>query len=245
MPFINVNTDALVDYTRKLEQLNRTAFPYAVQNTLNDAAFDMKRNTLPASARQHFITRSATFFKAFSGVQKATGKNVNRMQARVGMSDNGKQSARSAVRNLALQEAGGVIRSGASYLSATRSGNNAKRVTRSNYFEKSRVLGGPFKKNFKSSSARFVASAYAALKTGKRMYINTESGRYLMAVTSIKRLRNEQIKVHSKLLMEDRSDHPANIKPTHFVRDAAAATSRKIPGFYVKQAERQFNRVLR
>lgn len=40
---LNVNTDATVALTNKLEKLHKSAFPVAVRSTLNSAAFDMKK----------------------------------------------------------------------------------------------------------------------------------------------------------------------------------------------------------
>ena len=48
---LNVNTDAVVALTNKLEKLHRSAFPVAVRSTLNSAAFDMKKDTILKSAK--------------------------------------------------------------------------------------------------------------------------------------------------------------------------------------------------
>ncbi len=40
---LDVNTDSAIQLTAKLERLHRSSFPSAVRNTLNDAAFDMKK----------------------------------------------------------------------------------------------------------------------------------------------------------------------------------------------------------
>ncbi|MBL4809315.1 MAG: hypothetical protein JKY43_04565, partial [Phycisphaerales bacterium] len=46
----NVNTDAVVSLTNKLEKLHKSAFPVAVRGTLNSAAFDVKQKSMPAFA---------------------------------------------------------------------------------------------------------------------------------------------------------------------------------------------------
>ena len=52
MAFINVNSDAVVKYSDKLERTTRSAFPVAVRQTLNDAAFADKKR-LPAIAKKN------------------------------------------------------------------------------------------------------------------------------------------------------------------------------------------------
>jgi hypothetical protein len=68
-------------------------------------------------------------------VEKATGFNVNGMQAVVGMSDNGNQSAKTAIKNMEKQESGGRISEGSAYLKDARGGNNSKKVNKSSYFK--------------------------------------------------------------------------------------------------------------
>jgi len=240
---LNINTDGCVVLTDRLERLNRSALPVAVRQTLNAAAFDVKKVTLPKSAENNFIKRSPNFFKIFSKVNKATGFNMRSMKAEVGMTDNGKQSARTAVKNMDVQEGGGSIDSGSDYLKASRGGNNKKKVTRSNYFDKSRIVKGPFKKATTTKS-QFVASAFVAMRENKRMSISTSKGRFLMQVKKVwKYKRRSAVKVSSKLLMKSRSQ--VNIRATNFSKEAAKMTSDKIEGFFAVEAQKQFDRVFR
>jgi len=241
---LNVNTDACVVLTNKLEKLNRSAFPVAVRQALNSVAFDVKNNTLQLSAEKNFIRRSPNFFKTFSKVNKATGFNLNSMKAEVGMSDNGKQSARTAVNNMLKQEEGGVIKEGADYLAASRGNNNKKRVTKGNYFNKSNNLSGKFRQGGTSKS-RFIAAAFASAKQKKKMSFETSRGRFLVQVTSIRKNKKGAIKIRSRLLIKDRSGKPVQITATHFSREAANMSSLKIERFYQIEAQKQFDRVLR
>lgn len=244
MALLFVSTDGLQDMTKKLKEINRSAFPVAVRQALNSAAFDVKKNTLQQSAERNFIRRSPNFFKAFSGVKKAVGFNMNTMKSEVGMTDQGKSSARTAIRNMDKQEIGGEIEDGTDYLKASRGGNNNKRVSKANYFNKNKNLSGAFK-NARTSKSQFIAKAYASFKGKKKMYFSSEKGQFLMQVTGIRKNKKGAIKIKSKLMTKSRSGKPAKIRATHFAREAAQATTLKIEGFYIAEAEKQINRVLR
>lgn len=228
----------------KLERLNRSALPVAIRQTLNDAAFDVKTRSLQESANKNFIRRSPTFFKAFSGVNKAAGYNINSMQASVGMTDQGKASARTAVSHMDIQEQGGAIKTGADYLAASRGGNNASKVRRSNYFDKSKLISGNLTRPGTAKS-NFIAMAFMAKQLKKNISINANSGRYLISVSNITKTRDGAVKINSKLLMKDRSGKPAVINATHFSREAAASTLTKMTGFFIKEAQKQFERALK
>src|SRR5687767_16018423 len=81
---LNINSDAVVKHTNTLEKMHRSAMPLAIRNTLNSVAFDVKKNTMPASAEREFVTRAPNFFKANSRVEMARGWNVDSMQSVVG-----------------------------------------------------------------------------------------------------------------------------------------------------------------
>lgn len=244
MATLDVNTDACVTLTDRLERLNRSAFPVAVRQTLNQAAFDVKQNTLPKSAANNFIRRSPNFFKTFSAVDKATGWNVNTMKSIVGMTDRGKVTARTAVQNMEKQEHGGIINDGSDYLKDARGGNNKKKVAKRNYYNKNNIIRGSFSRGGTAKS-RFIAAAFAAAKNKKMVSFNSGSGRYVMSVTSIKKSRTGDISIKSKLLIKSRRGKPVKITPTHFSQEAAMATRKKVDMFYKKEAEKQFKRALK
>jgi hypothetical protein len=237
---VNINTSAYVVLTDRLAQLSRSALPVAIRQTLNDAAFDVKSKTLDKSASKNFIRRAPTFFRAFSGVNRATGFNIGAMQAEVGMSDMGKPSAHTAIDHMPQQEGGGIIKGGADYLKGARAGSNQKRVTRSNYFDKNKLIKGPFKKKGTEKS-NFIASVYAAAKQKKFLSINTAHGRYLMRVTSVKKTKKGKITINSRLMIKDRK--AVSIRATHFSQEAAMMTYAKLPDFYTKEATKQIQRV--
>ncbi|MFN0254514.1 hypothetical protein [Pedobacter ureilyticus] len=243
MAHLDVNTSAVIRHTERLERLNRSAFPVAVRQTLNDAAFDVKNRTLNKSADKNFTRRSPNFFKTFSKVEKAIGFNVNSMRSIVGMSANGKQSAKTAINNMEKQEQGGRIKEGAAYLKDTRGGNNAKTVRKSAYFASGRKLKKP--RGGRNAKSQFIANAFMSKKQGAKFSVKTNEGRYLIQITSIRRSKNGEIKIKSRALMKERRLKPANIKATRFMSEAADMSSKMIETFYVRNANKQFARVLR
>lgn len=239
---ININTDAFVVLANKLEQLNRSACPVVVRQTLNDLAFDVKNITLQASANQKFIRRSPNFFRTFSAVNKATGFNINGMKAEVGMTDQGKTSARAAVSHMDQQEQGGAIKGGGDYLKGSRNGSLKRRVNTANYFaaQMNNLVTGPGRN--RSAKSAFVASAYVALMQGRSMFINTPKGRFLISVSAISAFtKTKGLKITTKILMMDRKS--VQINATHFSANAAGMTIVKGAGFFQKEAQKQFAKV--
>lgn len=241
---ITVNTDSLVGMQKKLQELNRSAFPVAIRNTLNNSAFDVKQNTLTKSAQKNFPhLKQKRFFKAFSGVEKATGFNIHKMAAKVGMLDMGKASARNAVQNMEKQEIGGVINDGFSYLKAARGEKQNGFVRRENYYDKNKVISGRSKvgRNRGTHKSKFVARAYKAFKEDKPMFLNSMKGNFLVKVQRIRKTKKGKLTIKMKLLMKERET--VNIKPTHFVEEAAVETQSKISAMYLKEGEKQINKV--
>lgn len=127
MAQFNINTDAAVRWTNKLEKLHRSALPVAIRNTLNSAAFDVKQKTLLTETSSEFVNRNKTFFKAKSRVLKAKGFNTKTMSASVGFIGADKNQA---VEDLEKQERGGQI-GGRAFIpidTARVSKNNSKNI---------------------------------------------------------------------------------------------------------------------
>lgn len=84
-----IQTKELTDLTLKLQQINDVALAFAVQNTLNRVARDVKVNSLQQTTNRLFTIRKRTFFKANSGFKtykaKQFGYNINRLKSEVGI----------------------------------------------------------------------------------------------------------------------------------------------------------------
>lgn len=127
---LDVNTDAAIQLTAKLEKLHRSAFPSAVRNTLNDMAFEAKKQ-IPIEAKDQFTIRQKNLFNRFSVVEKASGFNVSSMVSKVGI-DGSKLTK--VAEGLEKQETGGTI-TGSKLIpndKARVSGSYAKKVKMKN-----------------------------------------------------------------------------------------------------------------
>ncbi|MBB6236484.1 hypothetical protein HDC90_001096 [Pedobacter sp. AK013] len=205
----------------------------------------MKNKSLEQSATRNFIRRSPNFFKSFSAVTKAKGFSLSGMSAAVGMTSRGKITARSAIDNMSKQEDGGVIDHGLDYLSGSRKNLNTKsKVKAINFYNKNKVVSGRSRTRGGSLKSKFVARAFRSLNENKPMFFNSIKGNYLMSVQSIKKSKRGKVKIKSRLLLKSRKGAPVNIKATHFTREAAEITIRKIERFYHDQAHKQFKRAL-
>jgi hypothetical protein len=245
---INVDSSAMSVHTQNMRNINRTALPVAIRNTLNDAAFYDKKTAFPNSAQESFSKiKNKTFFKKFSGVEKARGYNINQMHSSMGMTDLGTRSARDAVENMSIQERGGVVNDGFAYLSAARGGRENGKVRKANYYDRSKVISGRSKagRNKGTNKSKFIARAFKAKKEKKPMFFNSMKGNFLVSVKSIKRDGRTKVKIDFKLLMKERSHKPSKIKATHFAEKAGQNASKKIVDFYNIQAERQIKRAIK
>lgn len=215
-------------YERKLGELHRSAFPNAIRATLNDAAFEMKKNNLHTSAARNFkYTRSKTFFKRFSAVNKAKGWKINEMYSEVGMLDMGQKSAKTAIDNMHLHETGGNVKKGAIYLKGSRTSKNfGKLVRKVNYLKKENHV----------KSGNYVKKAFVALKENKLM----KQGDYLIKVNKI--TKGKKLRINTSFIAKEREN--TRISPNKFISKAAEVTQRKIRSNFQKNAEYQIQKRL-
>jgi hypothetical protein len=231
---LNVNTDAAIILTAKLERMNKSAFPSAVRSTLNDAAFAMKQKEILDSAKLNMTVRNPSFFKRFTGVKRANGFNVDSMYSEVGFQDRGQNSARKAInKGMESNEVGGQDDDGGMYIGKSRTAKGL--VKRNARFDKAKVL--------KTKSKSNVARMYASAKSKKQVFINTSKGRFLVQVKKFERGAsggNPNIKLD--FLMRHRKQHIAKAKATHFNKEAALKTQKQMDEFYLKNATYQFSK---
>lgn len=230
---IHVNTKHLQEYKQKLTSLKRSAFPNAIRNTLNDAAFDMKQNTLHASASRNFKhTRSKNFFKSFTQVEKAKGFDISQMRAITGMVDRGKDSVKTALENMNLHEKGGSIRKGSTYLQGARISKGFGRLVRkANYLENLDII--------EDSKLTYMEKVAKAFKEKKAFIHNG----YLISVTSMSHKgkgKKRKVKIKTVLLTKKRKN--VKINPNHFITEAGGITQKRIPFIFKNQADRQISR---
>lgn len=247
----NVNTDAVIALTAKLERLNKSAFPSAVRSTLNDGAFEMKKKNILDSAKKNMEVRNPSFFRKFTGVKRASGFKVNSMYSEVGFknTDPNPIKGKKAIEGMEHNEVGGSDNTGAMYMAKSRTSNNRDRLVRKKArFEKSRIAKGTSSK-MRSKKLANIQNMVASLQEKAPTFIETSKGKFLVQVTNISSRtvgkRKGKLDIKLEFLMRGRKKNVAHAKATHFNKEAAVVTSKQMDKFYVKNATFQFNKVLK
>lgn len=237
----NVNTDAVVVHTNKLERLSKSAFPNAVRGTLNSLAFDVREKTMPEVVGQTFESRRKDFFNASSRVEMARGFAVDSMESKVGFIPF--KGTNEAVQDLEQQEHGGKIggrsfiamdkarisRSGKRSVSA---GNRLKKIKKRNVVHVSKVRG-------RNESMRIL---HSVAKAGRGGFILTDG--VLFKVKSFSRAKG-RVRFKLDAIYSYKKNRSISVKATHFMEKATKKTMKKADKLFIKQAEREFNKALR
>lgn len=237
---LNINSAAVVKYTNKLEQMHRKHLPLAVRGALNKAAFDVKTNTMPDSAKKSFIQRKQTFFKANSKVTMAQGFKIEKMQSVVGFMPKSE-----AVKELEQQEHGGAIGGKAFIpLKHARTGKSWNKMVRANM--RMAALGDNLvdSKDAKGMSKKeqFIKSVIHAGKggfvIGDRM---KKGGRIVHYINSIKRKGRDTI-ANTTPVYSVLKSRKVNPKATHFMNKATRKSASLIEQAYINEAIRQLKK---
>jgi hypothetical protein len=244
---LDINTDAIVKLTNRLEKLGKTTLPNVVRKTLNDAAMDVKRVTMP-KASNVFTHRQKNFFIATSRVEfaKNTG-DINTMQSSVGFMDaNLKGQNNYAVKDLVQQEGGGSI-GGRSFipLPAARVGKSNAGNVRAE-FRLSQIMPMVVNaKDFegKNDKQKFVHAASFVGKGGFVIGTGIEKN-FLYKINSVKRVGKNHV-VNSTAIYSVQSERVVSVHSTNFMEKASDETTKKIERIFVTNAEARFNRDLK
>lgn len=241
---LNINTTAIVKFTAKLEKLHRSALPSAIRGTLNNAAFDVKQNTMPKSVAQNFKRREPRFFSANSKYEKAGGFDVNKMKATFYFFENklANQGTNYAVQDLEQQEYGGEIRH-RNYvgLEGARKGKsklgNIRPNARLSTIKK--IINGKEAKG-KNWAQRAIKSSVFAGVDGF-VLMPGRKGSVLWRIDSLKRKGGNIVFKKIKLYSFNKN---RVVKPhaTNFMKEASSETQKKIDAIYIKEAQRQIEK---
>jgi hypothetical protein len=217
---LDVNTDASIELTAKLERINRSAFPSAVRNTLNGAAFKTKK-LVPKKASLNFTIRQKSLFRKFVLVDKAQGFNVNTMKSVIGLRSTGGKDR--LIDGLVKQELGGVVdkRRLVAHDKARISGSNQKKIR---------------KKNYLSNFIGRVGTPKKRVKGSKYIMINGSAGK-----KTIFEVKNKKLTP----IFTVRNTDKTRLKKRPFLRPVAVLVSKKIPQMYKNNAEFQFKKYLK
>ena len=239
---VNIGTGALTQHTARLERMHRSALPVAVRGALNSAAFDVKKETMPARAGREFEKRKPTFFKAKSKVDPARGFAVDGMKATVGFTGNDQ-----AIEDLEQQEKGGDI-SGRAFIPMKQArvgsswNKSVRAAARISAIKQSRVVDSKDTPG-RSDKEKFVKAALFAGKGGKVIGNRTKNGnRFLFEVKTIKR-KGRSAMVATVPLYAVKKGRKAKVKATHFMKESSEQSGAKLPRFFEAEARKQFNRL--
>ena len=239
---LNINTDAAVVFTNKLEKLHRSALPVAIRGALNSAAFNTKQKTLQTEAKSAFESRSKNFFKAFSKVDMAKGFNVNTMQATVGFIQQGLKGENNyAVKDLEQQEHGGSIKKRTFIpFNEARVGSNHSRLVspRNRLGRIQRIVNATNAKGV-NAGQRFIKSVIHA-GVGGYVLSDFKGKQVLYRVNSLNRNR---IGFKLTALYSVQKGRNVNVKSTGFAQRAAITSGKLIESYYVEQAKKQIEKL--
>lgn len=240
---LDINTDAVVEFTNKLEKIRKSALPVAIRQSLNSAAFDVKQNTMPAEAKSNFVNRSKNFFKANSKVEQAQGFNVNTMKATVGFIDkNLVGSSNYAVKDLEQQEHGGKISNKSFIPTKDARGGNAKRLVKpmnrlssiNNIVDAKRAKGV-------NKGQRFIKSAVYAGKGG--YVLGEKNGSVILwRVNSLNRTRKGSFKLTA--LYSYKKKRGVKVSKTEFMKTASLQSGGKIQKYFREAAQKQIDKLI-
>ena len=241
---LKLDADSVIKLTVTLEKLHKSALPSAVRNTLNNAAFETKKE-IPIQGAKRFITRNKGFLKGYSEVQKAKGFKIDSMSSIAGITT--KKNAKIA-RQMETQEFGGNLQTGrlVPHDDARRSKSKAKMLKTNNHLNKVEAhnAGRAFKSHSGTRNSKFVAAVMSTAASGKKYMLLGSTGKgTLYEVKNVKRSTNTKGPrfTLNKLFIQKKSK-TKNVNGRGFIRAAKTEASKKINIFYKKNAEYQLKK---
>jgi len=237
---VDIDSSEVREFTKKLRETHRSHMPTVVRNTLNQLAFDVKKNELLKSADKEFILRSPSFFKRYSGVKKADGWDISTMQSEIGIIP----GENIAAGLLEKQEHGGTVAHRAYiYMDTSRTGKNKKgKVQKQNYIGTRGILRG-FPNKKRSEKAQFVANAIKALQTDNDILQEKDGRIKLMRVLSIQQNRvSKKIFVKMKYIASYQKERSVHVKARPFLRKASEITYRKTDKIFRTEIRKRFDK---
>jgi hypothetical protein len=237
---ININTDAVVSMTNKLEKLRKSALPAAVCGTLNDAVYNVKTDTMLKSSRNNFINREKNFFKANSTYQKATGFNISSMAASVGFVSRG--GSNHSVDDLEEQEHGGAIdkKSFIPTVFARKGKTHTGLVKTNARLSKINKIINVKDSVGKSQKEKFVIAASVA---GRGGFVLRNDILFRIDTAPKSNLKSKKANFKATPLYSFKKGRNVKVNPTNFMQEASLNTQKKLDDFYIKQGERQLAKV--
>jgi hypothetical protein len=217
-----ISLSQLRDYESKLKEMHKSAYPVVVRQTLNELAFDMKKNTITESFDRTFtVRRGNNFIKSLTAANRCSNTfDISKME-----SESGVVGGKSIAGNrLELQERGGSISDRYIPTDSTRVGQSRdNRQLATYYFKKFRnkpIGHNPSQKGIKTKNRP------------KTTYIKTEeNGGRLFAI-------------HAGGKWETMYKHEGTVrlKRKPFIEPAGLISANKLNQFFIKFATKKLTR---
>lgn len=247
---LNINSDAAVVFTNKLEKLHRSALPVAIRQSLNSAAFDVKKRTMPKSAHKSFTVRQPNFFKANSRVEMASGFDVKTMRATVGFVEQKLKGNRNfAVKDLEQQEHGGNIK-GRSLIpiDESRIGSSSTKPVRVKYrLNEIKNVINSNKVKASNRKQKFIRAAFMSKKLyGSNSFVlgNIRSkGRLTLSYINSIRSTGKKVEIKRTPVYSYEKGFVARVKPRNFMKRASEESGLNIEHYYIENARKQIERL--
>jgi hypothetical protein len=237
---LRIESKSVDELAGKLQQISRSSFPVAIRQTLNSAAFDVKKTTMPKESEKAFENRSKNFFKANSKVIQANGFNVNTMQSEVGFYENKlkNQSTNYAVKDLEQQENGGngerrsfvalkQIRNSSGLVKANQRMESIREKPITRMSQTGRAANKTSSKRITlSKSQSFVKASMRAIKETDGLIMskkNSDGEQIVSRVLSVSQSlgKKRKLKIKTLRMYTVKKNRKVNPKATHFMRNSA------------------------
>ena len=248
MAVIDVNTEGLIKFSKKLDKIGNKSVPIAVRQTLNSVAFDAKK-VIPEEASKMFVIRNKGFYRRFSKVQMAEGLRINSMKSKVGIvADNNE-----AAENQTQQQITGTIgRRTFVPLDESRTGGDNKRLVKKENRLSELELDNVYDTKYSGGSnpkKRFIQTAIMAVKRfGGEGYVMHRGQKGKKILYRIRRGANDINTTEGNLevtplysVKRGRSVSIKQAKP--FTRRAGLRVQKNASKHYIRHAKRQLSRI--
>jgi hypothetical protein len=245
MNSVSVDNREVVKLALTLTEMHRSALPIAIRSTLNDLAFDVRQNTLPKGWNETFTVRNEKFLPAFSGVKKADGFDVNKMQSEVGIIKKSSKGSKAA-EGLTKQEEGGQVKKPLFYTKQARGGSNSNMVQRKNYLNKLGFLDPSKSKNIKRSvKSQFIADAIMAQRFNKAIFWKSKFGSVAILAKGVYLGEKGAVSVNTEIIADVKSGYEKNLKKRPFLSPASSKTYNKVSDMYYQNLLKRYEKYMK
>lgn len=241
---IQIDVKDIQNLSKKLSNASRSTFPIAVRSTLNDMAFDVKKNQLITTLKNKsgMTIRNENFFKKYSGFQKATGFKISSMYSQVGMIPSG--NASKAVNRLAAQDEGGLLinHDFVPDENARQGTSRSGKVKKNEYLGKIKLIAkvgwGKKQRLIREVAYSNIKKGQSSIKGNAILYGNT-----VYRIISFKRIRmGDTIKLFFKKIYTYEKNRKITVKPHRFMMKSAIPEGKNMQQFFNNNIARQLKR---